>query len=247
MPFPDLHVLRVFYGLLPEPPADPFQFLLWEILSADALPARRDLAWQAFRRIPALTPDSVFRAPIKTINEAVGLVGPHRDERVEKIRVTTGEVKRHRHLFEDDALKRGGLLKAARSLRRLTEVPREVLDRALLFAAGYLVLPLDDSAARVVARVDGSALPISDGAEGFTLKRALYSGALRKQRRHARKVLAQALPKAVETYKEAVLYLRHHALHTCVAVGPHCTICPLLASCVFGRQHSEIGEMGEDS
>ncbi len=184
-------MLREFYGLPPEPPGDPLQFLLWEILSADALPARRDLAWQAFRRIPALTPDSVFRAPIKPIND--GLVGPHRDERVEKIRAATGEIKRHRELFDDDVLKSARLLKAWRTFRRLSDLPRDIVDRALLFAAGHPVLPLDDGAARVVARIEGTALKISEGAGGFTLKRAQYSGALRKQRRQARSSLGRAI------------------------------------------------------
>ena len=62
-------------------PPIPFQFFLWEILSRDALPARRDLAWQALRRIPALTPDAVSRAASKELLDAVALAGPHRDER----------------------------------------------------------------------------------------------------------------------------------------------------------------------
>ena len=235
MPFPDLHVLREFYGLLPPPPADPFQFFLWEILSADALPARRDLAWQALRRIPALTPDAVFRTPMKALQEAVGLIGPHRDERIENIRATTGEFKRHRDLFEGDALARAGLRPALRTLRRLTHLPRETLDRALLYAGEYLVLPLDDATARVVARLEGTAIPISEGAEGFTLKRARWGGELRRQRRRARKTLAAQLPGELPAYREAVLYLRHHAQHTCIAVGPLCGVCPLVSDCVFGQ------------
>jgi endonuclease III len=233
--FPDLIVLREFYGLLPHPPVEPFQFFLWEILSADALPARRDLAWQALRRIPALTPDAVFRAPAKALLEAVGLIGPHRDERIEHIRATTGEFKRCRDLFEAEALARGGLRGATRALRRLTHLPRETLDRALLYPAGYTVLPLDDAAARVVARIEGSAIPVRGGAEGFILKRAQWAGELRRQRRRARKTLAAALPRDLDAYRDAVTYLRHHAQHTCIAVGPHCKVCPLAKDCAFPR------------
>lgn len=226
-------MLREFYGLLPQPPADPFQFFLWEILSGEAFPARRDLAWQALRRLPALTPDAVFRSKPKDLLEAVGMAGPNREERVERMRATTGEFKRHRDEFEDDVLRSVGLHRAARTIRRLSHLPRAVLDRALLFAGNYPVLPMDDPAARVVARLGGTALPIRDGAEGFTLKRQRFSRELTQQRRRARQSLAAALPKELEVYKTTVVYLRHHAQNTCTAVAPHCTVCPLAPVCAF--------------
>ena len=229
--------LREFYGLLPPPPTDPFQFFVWEILSADALPARRDLAWQALRRMPALTPDAMFRAPQKALLDVVALIGPEREERIERLRATTAEFKRHRDALDDDVLRSGGVMKAARAFRRLTRLPREVLDRALLYVAGCPVLPLDDAIARVVARIEGMAIPVRQGAEGFTLKRALWGAELRQQRRRARKLLASALPRDVSAYRDAVLYLRHHAQHTCLAVAPHCGVCPLAASCK-GRSSS---------
>jgi endonuclease III len=236
VPFPDLRALRDFYGVLPHPPVEPFQFFMWEILSADALPARRDLAWQALRRLPALTPDAVFRTPSKTLLDVVGLIGSHRDERVEHIRATTGEFKRHRDLFDPEAFTAAGLAGATRALRRLTHLPRETLDRALLYAGGYAVLPLDDASARVVARLEGTAIPISGGAEGFILKRARWAGELRRQRRRSRKTLAAVLPRDVTVYREALVYLRHHAQHTCIAVGPHCKVCPLAKACVFVQE-----------
>ena len=235
MPFPDLRTLRDFYGLLPRPPADPFQFFLWEILSTDALPARRDLAWQSLLRIPALTPDAIFRTPVKALADTLGVIGPHRDERLERIRQTTGEFKRHREALHQERLRTGGLLRARRALRGLTHLPRETLDLALLYVAGYAVLPLDDATARVVARLEGTAIPISEGAEGFALKRVRSARGLRTQRRRARKILRSRLPSDLDTYRDAVLYLRHHAQHTCSAVAPHCGICPLLTACVFGR------------
>ncbi len=228
-------MLREFYGPLAPPPADPFQFLLWEILSDRALPARRDMAWQALRRIPALTPDAIFRAPSKALAEAVGLVGAHRDERVERIRSVTGEFRRHRDVLGHESLAAAGLLKAARTLRRLPDVPRDTLDRALLSAGGYLVLPLDDATARVVARLNGTAIAAGGAAEGSTLKRTRWSRELTGQRRGARRVLASTLPQDPAVYREAMLYLRHHSQHTCLAIGPHCTICPLQSGCAFAQ------------
>lgn len=225
-----IRLLREFYGLLAHPPAEPFQFFLWEILSRDALPARRDLAWQALRRIPALTPDSVFRAPTKALLDAVGQAGSHRDERVELIRATVGEFKRHRDEFDADRMREARLLKAARTFQRLEHLSKDVRDRALLFAAGHAVLPTDDGIARVVARLEGTAHEAA-GAELSTLRRHQWAPALARQRRTARRSLADTLPRDVETYREAVVYLRHHAHQTCVAVGPHCGVCPLAPSC----------------
>ena len=128
-----------------------------------------------------------------------------------------------------------GLLSARRASTTTDAGPRETLDRALLYVAGYAVLPLDDAAARVVARLEGTAIPISEGAEGFALKRARSAAALRRQRRRARRTMRTGLRLDVDTYREAVLYVRHHAHHTCTAVGPHCGVCPLLRGCAFGQ------------
>jgi endonuclease III len=225
--------LRDFYGLLPQPPSDPFQFFLWEILSTAALPARRDLAWHALRRIPALTPDALFRTPAKELTETLGVIGPHRDDRLERIRHTTGEFKRQRDALDEERLRRGGLSTAHRVFRRLTHLPQETRDYALLYVAGYAVLPLDDSCARVVTRLDGPAMPSSAGGQGFVLERTRGTRELRQQRRRARRVLAAALPRRVDVFREAVLYLRHHAEHTCTAVAPHCSVCPLSRECAF--------------
>jgi endonuclease III len=238
VPSPEVRALREFYGPLPQPPNDPFQFFLWEILSADALSARRDLAWHALRRVPALTPDAVFRLPTKSLQETLAILGSNRDERVELVRATVGEFKRHRDELEAHAFAQAGLRRAFRSLQRLRHLPPDVRERALLYAGSYAVLPLDDGAARVVARLHGTAIPVHEGAEGFTLKRALWSGELRQQRRRARRLLTRRLPADVSTYRETLLYYRHHASHTCLAVGPHCAVCPLATGCAFTAAQS---------
>jgi hypothetical protein len=178
------------------------------------------------------------RTPQKELLEVMRVIGPQPDERIERVRATTGEMKRRRDAFDADTLRTKGVRFAARVFRRLSHLPRDVCDRALLYVAGYAVLPLDDGAARVVARIEGTAIAPGHGAEGFTLKRALYAGELRKQRRRARKTLASALPCDVDVYRDAVLYLRHHAQHTCLAVAPHCKVCPLLSGCQFGLAHA---------
>lgn len=203
--------LRQFYGLQPTPPADLFQFLVWEILSENALPARRDLAWQALRRISALTPDAMFRAPAKALLHAVGISGPNPEDKVERIRATVGEFKRHRQELDAAILRRGSTLRAGRALKRLTHVPPAMRARAHLFVLDSPVLPIDDDITRVASRLMG--LPQN------------------RTRAVSRRWLSRELPREPGALRDAVVYLRHHARHTCVKVAPHCGVCPLRVQC----------------
>jgi endonuclease III len=214
--------LREFYGLQPTPPAELFQFFVWEILSENALPARRDLAWQALRRIPALTPDALFRAPAKELLDAVGMSGPHRDEKVESMRAVAAEFRRHRETLTSDALTRMTSLGAGRVLRRLDAVPAAARTRAMLFAADHLVLPMDGETRRVLSRLTGREM---------------------RRRSRLKQWLAAKLPRDAASYRDAIIYLRHHAQHTCTPVAPHCGVCPLATRCAFAdasRQPSAV-------
>ena len=80
-----LTALAAFYGPLATPPADLFAFFVWEMVSARALPARRDIAWQALKRLPALTPDAMFRASKDDLKTAIDGLGGF-EERLEALR-----------------------------------------------------------------------------------------------------------------------------------------------------------------
>jgi endonuclease III len=224
---PLLQALREFYGRQPVPPADLFQFIVWEIVSERALAARRDRAWLALRNLPALTPDAMFRAKPQDLVAAVGLAGPRAEDKLERMRAAMHEMRRHRDRFERGTSSSASLLTAARVVRRLTMVDGQVSARALLFVAGFAALPLDDDAARVVVRLDSPA-PAVVGPPGRR------SAALRRQRRAARRWLRARLPHDADAYREAVVYLRHHGQHTCLAAGPRCGICPLRLQCPSG-------------
>jgi hypothetical protein len=198
---------------------------VWEVLSADALPARRDLAWLELRRLPALTPDAMFRAPQDKLQHAVQLTGPRRDEKIEKLRTLVGIFKRHRDGLATDTLAKSPLLAAARRLRLLAPLEHDVRARALLFVAGFDLLPLDDGAIRVVQRLAGR-FEVGPGG------RPAGGAIRRKMRRSARRRLRTGLPEGLESYRSAVIYLRHHAQHTCLPVRPHCAICPLESGCL---------------
>jgi endonuclease III len=206
-----IRTLREFYGLQPTPPADLFQFLIWEVLSEHALPARRDLAWQALRRIPALTPDAMFRAPAKDLLEAIGIAGSGREEKLDRIRAIVGEFKRHRDQLSGNAFYNATALQAARALRRLEHASPPIRARAMLFAGGRTVLPIDDGVHRVVSRLMGDDC--------------------NRRRGNVRKWLAGKVSRDTASYREAIVYLRHHAQHTCLKVAPHCGVCPLGPAC----------------
>src|SRR5215216_2898425 len=79
--------LVTFYGVLPAPPRDPFQLFVWEVLSVHSTPRRRDAAIAALKRIPALTPDAMWRAPQKKLQDSVALAGGYREQRLRALRV----------------------------------------------------------------------------------------------------------------------------------------------------------------
>lgn len=211
-----IRALREFYGLQPAPPSELFQFCVWEILSEGALPARRDLAWQALKRIPALTPDAMFRVPAKELLDAIGMAGPRREEKLDRIRDTVGEFRRQRELLGSERLRGAAPLAAARALRRLPHLSRDRRARAHLFVLDAHVLPFDEAMRRVVSRL------IDDGTS--------------MTRPAARAWLLQQLAGEAADVRDAVLYLRHHAQQTCVTVAPHCGVCPLRSTCGFARR-----------
>jgi endonuclease III len=49
--------------------------------------------------------------------------------------------------------------------------------------------------------------------------------------------LTAQLPGDIDSLRVAMTFLRHHAQHTCIAVGPHCGVCPLREACVAGHAH----------
>ena len=101
--------------------------------------------------------------------------------------------------------------------------------RALLFALGMPVLPVDEDVTRVILRVSQPlGMPVS-------LRRATPAAAPAGARTLARHWLAEHLARDLESYRDAVLYVRHHAQHTCLPVAPLCQVCPLASGCATGE------------
>jgi endonuclease-3 len=216
-----VNALQKFYGLLPSPPHDPFTLFVWEVLSVHSTPAKRDAAMAALKRIPALTPDAMWRAPQKKLEQSLVLAGPYLDNRLRALR---SGVELFRKSPDLAATIRGPLPAARRALKPFPQLGETGAHRMLLFAADHAILPVDARVNRV-----GQRLGYGAGAGDF-----------KKQSRSVQAALARELTASVDAYRRAFLYLSHHGGATCTEADPHCTICPALKECAYGQKRIQI-------
>jgi endonuclease III len=207
--------LQRFYGRLPAPPRDPFTMFVWEVLSTHSTPKKRDAAMAALKRIRALTPDSMWKAPQKKLEDSVRLAGPYLEQRLKALRTGVDFFRRTPDLA---VIIRGPLLQARRALTKLPQMGEGGGYRMLLFAGGHAVMPVDAKVSRVARR-----LGFGEEFKDFT-----------KTARSIRDALAPQLSAGLESYRRAFVYLNHHGATTCTETNPHCQVCPLLESCSYG-------------
>ena len=143
-----INALHAFYGLLPQLPHDPFMLFVWEVLSVHATARKRDAALAALKRIPALTPDSMWRAPRKKLEDSVALAGPYLEQRLESLRTGADIFRRAPQMA---TVIRGPLAAARRALKPLPQLGETGAHRMLLFAADHQILPVDARINRVRA------------------------------------------------------------------------------------------------
>lgn len=212
--------LHAFYGALPSPPPDPFTLFVWEVLSVHSTPRKRDAALAALRRIRALTPDAMWRAPQKALDESVQLAGPYTEQRIKALRTGVDIFRRSPKL---PSVIRGPLPEARRALKGLPQMGEAGAYRMLLFAADHPVMPVDARVSRVARR-----LGFGDAHKDFT-----------KTARSVRDALAAQLSLDTSAYRRTFLYLHHHGAATCTETDPHCAVCPLLTDCPEGARRTE--------
>jgi endonuclease-3 len=212
-----LDALRKFYGTLPTPPRDPFTLFVWEVLSVHSTPRKRDAALTALKRIRALTPDAMWRAPQKKLEASVALAGPYAENRLRALRTGVDLFRRSPGL---PAVIRGPLAAARRALKPFPQLGEAGAHRMLLFAADHAILPVDARVSRV-----GRRLGYGDASDEF-----------RKQARSVQEALTRELPPSVDAFRRAFSYLSHHGAATCTERDPHCAVCPLLKDCPEGKR-----------
>jgi endonuclease III len=207
--------LQKFYGALPSPPSDPFTLFVWEIMSGHSTPRKRDAAMAALKKVPALTPDAMWRAPQKKLEEAVAKAGPYTDQRLLGLRKGIDHFRRAPDLAKTI---RGPLKSAMKALKGLPQMGDAGGYRMLLFAADHPVLPVDARLSRAARRLG-------------------YGGGEHKSwsalARSIREAVAHDLPAETAAYRTAFLYLSHHGAATCTEADPHCGTCPLKHDCPF--------------
>jgi endonuclease III len=211
--------LQKFYGPLPAPPRDPFTLFVWEIMSGHSTPRKRDAALAALKKIPALTPDAMWRAPQKKLEKAVAAAGPYTEQRLLALRKGVDHFRRAPDLTKTI---RGPLAPARRSIKGLPQMGGDGgAYRMLLFAADHAVLPVDARLSRVARRLGyGAGEEFTDWAQ---------------QARAIRHAIARDLPADVDLYRRTFIYLSHHGGATCTEADPHCRVCPLRADCPSAR------------
>ena len=197
-----LNALQKFYGVLPPPPRDPFTLFVWEVLSVHSTPRKRDAALAALKRIRALTPDAMWRAPQKKLEESVALAGPYLEKRLQALRTGVDLFRRSPNLPK---MIRGPLPAARRALKPLPQLGETGAHRMLLFAADQAILPVDARVSRV-----GAAARVRRGG-----RRLQEAGALGPGRAARASCRASA-----DAYRRAFLYLSHHGGATCTESRP---------------------------
>jgi len=212
-----LNALRKFYGVLAPLPRDPFALFVWEVLSVHSTPQKRDAAMAALKRIPAMTPDSMWRAPQKKLEVSIRLAGPYTDNRLQALRTGVDLFRRSPNLPK---VIRGPLPAARRALKPFPQLGETGAHRMLLFAADHAILPVDARVSRV-----GRRLGYGEGIGDF-----------KRQARSVQDALARELPASADAYRRAFLYLSHHGGATCTEGDPHCVVCPLLRDCPHGQK-----------
>ena len=142
--------LERFYGPRPQPPEDSFALYVWEVLGVRTTAARRDAAMGAVRRIPALTPDSMGKAPRAMLDRAIALAGPYREERLRALVSGVNVFKRNRDLPQK---LRGDIDAAREALALLPHLGAISAQWLLLFAGRHPLLPDDPHVTRVLTRL----------------------------------------------------------------------------------------------
>ena len=196
------------------------------VLSVHTTPRKRDAAYGALKRIRALTPDALWRAPQKKLEDSVALAGPYAEQRLRALRTGVDRFRRRPDL--PDVI-RGPLVGARRALKGLPQMGEGGAHRMLLFAADHPVLPVDLPTSRVARRLGYGA-------------RNQDETHVPKAARSVREAVARELPRDAETFRRAFLYLSNHGSATCTERDPHCAVCPLLGDCPHGQKKLSIAD-----
>lgn len=218
---PILDQLKQFYEPQAEPPRDAFGFYLWYVLGQRTVPVKRDAALAALKRIPAMTPDSLWKAPRAKVFQAVAHVGAP-EQRLHDLMSGVEVFRRWRDI---DARLHGPIFQARRATKPLVSLGPVGAQWMLLAAGDHAILPRHAGVGRIALRLGAVSPP--PGEMAFSQSRAA-------------RAVAATVPRDVRFLKTAILYLAHHAAVTCTPTEPHCRVCPLAVDCAYAHAVASV-------
>ena len=165
----------------------------------------------------------MFRQTRGRLTEALAHAGPYQEQRLRALLLGVEQFRRQPAF---GAIVRGALPRARRLLARLPRLGDGGVHRMLLFGGQHCVVPVDRDVARLASRLAGE---------------DVWDRQKPPRLRPIRQRLEAGLPREERAFRRAALYLRHHAVQTCVD-DPHCSVCPLGEKCPSRRDGPRVAE-----
>jgi endonuclease III len=129
---------------------------VWEVLSFQTPPLKRDAAFGALKRNRSLTPDSMAKVAPKKLEESIKLTGSYFDQRARALKTGISVFQRNPEITAGIS---GSLANAQAAVSTLPQMGEGGADRILLFAGGHPVLPMDTGVWRLVRRLGYDEVP----------------------------------------------------------------------------------------
>jgi endonuclease III len=212
-----VELLRQHYGPPTQlPTADPFELILWENVAYLAPPARRREAFEQLKRLVGTSPEAILAADQSAL-ERVTNRGILKSTFAAKLR-ECASIALEEFGGDLEAVIRGPLDKAKRSLRSFPGIGEPGAEKILLFTGQHALLAPDSNGLRVLVRL------------GLVREEHSYSRTYAATRQ-----VARDLPAAAGTMQEAHLLLQQHGQTLCKRGNPLCAHCPLRSPCAYAR------------
>ncbi len=208
-------LLRKHYGpptLLPT--ADPFELILWENVAYLASPAHRREAFEQLKRSVGTAPEAILAADQSALERVT-------DRGILKARFAAKLRECALIALRDfggdlDAVIRGPLDKAKRSLRTFPGIGEPGAEKILLFTGQQALLAPESNGLRVLVRL------------GLVREENSYARTYAASRRVASDMSTKA-----SAMQEAHLLLHQHGQTLCKRANPLCDQCPLKSACSY--------------
>jgi endonuclease III len=224
-----VELLRKHYGPPAQlPTADPFELILWENVAYLAPPARRREAFEQLKLTVGTAPEAILAAEPSAL-ERITARGILKSTFAAKLR-ECARIALEQFGGDLEAVIRGPLDKAKRSLRSFPGIGEPGAEKILLFTGQQALLAPESNGLRVLVRL------------GLVREEKSYSRTYSASRQAARD-----LPAEPSVMQEAHLLLQKHGQTLCKRENPLCGECPLAPECAYGaggRNH-EIHERHE--